>query len=94
MTGEVLVGVDQRERSPSIAIALAWWLFVADPGRRARLAGALPRARELLADQYRFDEVYEEAVVQPGRDLGRRRSTRRRGAARACRAARGRRARR
>jgi NADH-quinone oxidoreductase subunit L len=52
------------------AIALAWWLFVPDPGRRTRLAGVAPAPRELLADQYRFDEVYEEAVVQPGRDLG------------------------
>ena len=54
----------------AIAIALAWWIFVADPGRRARLAGVAPAARTLLADQYRFDEVYEQAVVQPGRDLG------------------------
>jgi len=51
------------------AIALAWWVFVADPARRTRLVPA-PATRELLADQYRFDEVYEEAVVQPGRDLG------------------------
>jgi NADH-quinone oxidoreductase subunit L len=52
------------------AIALAWWVFVADPGRRARLADTAPATRQLLTDQYRFDEVYEEAVVQPGRDLG------------------------
>jgi NADH-quinone oxidoreductase subunit L len=69
VTGEVVVGVISVTLG-LIAIALAWWLFVADPARRARLAGALPRTRELLADQYRFDEVYEEAVVQPGRDLG------------------------
>jgi NADH-quinone oxidoreductase subunit L len=53
-----------------VAIGLAWWVFVADPRRRARLAGTAPASRELLADQYRFDEVYEQAVVQPGRDLG------------------------
>ncbi len=53
-----------------VAIAIAWWVFVADPRRRARLAGVAPAARDLLADQYRFDEVYEQAVVQPGRDLG------------------------
>ena len=52
-----------------IAIALAWWVFVADPTRRTRLLRA-PAGRDLLQDQYRFDEVYEEAVVQPGRDLG------------------------
>jgi NADH-quinone oxidoreductase subunit L len=50
-------------------IALAYWVFVADPARRLRLLPA-PAGREVLQDQYRFDEVYEEAVVQPGRDLG------------------------
>lgn len=52
------------------AIALAWWVFVADPGRRERLAGVLPNLRGLLLDQYRFDHVYESAVIQTGRDLG------------------------
>ncbi len=51
-------------------IALAWWLFAADPARRLRYAGTLPRVRRFLHDQWRFDEVYEDAVVQPGRDLG------------------------
>jgi NADH-quinone oxidoreductase subunit L len=51
------------------AIALAAWVFVLDPTRRTRLLRA-PAGRDLLQDQYRFDEVYEEAVVQPGRDLG------------------------
>jgi NADH-quinone oxidoreductase subunit L len=53
-----------------VAIAIAWWVFVADPRRRERLAGVAPVARTLLADHYRFDEVYDQAVVQPGRDLG------------------------
>ena len=53
-----------------VAIGLAWWIFVADPERRLRLAGTAPGTRALLADQYRFDEVYEEALIQPGRDLG------------------------
>ncbi len=43
---------------------------MADPERRLRLAGKAPAARALLDDQYRFDEVYEEAFIQPGRDLG------------------------
>ena len=30
----------------------------------------LPNLRGLLRDQYRFDHVYESAVIQPGRDLG------------------------
>ena len=53
-----------------VAIGLAYWIFVADPERRLRLAGAAPGTRALLTDQYRFDEVYEEALIQPGRDLG------------------------
>ncbi len=53
-----------------VAIGIAYWVFVADPERRLRLAPRATGARALLTDQYRFDEVYEEAVVQPGRDLG------------------------
>jgi NADH-quinone oxidoreductase subunit L len=53
-----------------LAIGIAYWVFVADPERRLRLAPRATGARTLLQDQYRFDEVYEEAVVQPGRDLG------------------------
>ncbi|MGE4029436.1 MAG: NADH-quinone oxidoreductase subunit L [Thermoleophilia bacterium] len=51
------------------AIALAYWVFVADPSRRLRLMPA-PATRQLLQDQYRVDEVLEDTVVQPGRDLG------------------------
>ncbi len=51
------------------AIALAYWVFVADPSRRLRLVPA-PATRQLLHDQYRVDDVLEDAVVQPGRDLG------------------------
>jgi NADH-quinone oxidoreductase subunit L len=68
-TAEVIASVASVALS-AVAIAIAWWVFVADPGRRARLAGVAPAARDLLADQYRFDEVYEQAVVEPGRDLG------------------------
>jgi NADH-quinone oxidoreductase subunit L len=51
------------------AIVIAAWVFVLDPTRRTRLLRA-PAGRDLLQDQYRFDDVYEEAVIQPGRDLG------------------------
>ena len=53
-----------------IGVSLAWWIFKADPQRRLRLAGKATTARTVLHDQYRFDDVYEEAFVQPGRDLG------------------------
>ena len=53
-----------------LGIGLAWWLFAADPGRRLRLAGLARGPRSVLGDAYRFDEVYENAVVEPGRDVG------------------------
>ncbi|HMM48759.1 MAG TPA: NADH-quinone oxidoreductase subunit L [Miltoncostaeaceae bacterium] len=62
MIGGVVVSV--------IGIGLAWWMFVADPARRLRLATTLTGLRRLLTDQYRFDHVYEAAVIQAGRDLG------------------------
>ena len=51
-------------------IALAWWLFAADPERRHRLAGRAPALRDTLNAAYRFDDVYEEAIVAPTRTLG------------------------
>ncbi|MCC6829906.1 MAG: NADH-quinone oxidoreductase subunit L [Thermoleophilia bacterium] len=54
----------------AIGIAAAWWLFGSGPERRLARAQKLPRLRAFLLDQWRFDEVYEAAVVQPGRDLG------------------------
>ncbi len=53
-----------------VGVAMAWWVFVADPARRERLSGRFTGIRRLLLDQYRFDEVFEAAVVQPERDLG------------------------
>ena len=67
--GELLVSIVSVALA-IVAIGLAYWIFVADPDRRLRLAGTAPGARALLTDQYRFDEVYEEALIQPGRDLG------------------------
>jgi NADH-quinone oxidoreductase subunit L len=53
----------------AIGAGAAWWIFAADPGRRSRLAGRFTAARRLLDDQYRFDHVYDRAVVGPTRDL-------------------------
>jgi NADH-quinone oxidoreductase subunit L len=68
-TGEILT------ITASIVVALAgilvaYLIFLRDPGTRRRLAGSLPRVRAFLHDQWRFDDVYDSAVVQPGRDLG------------------------
>ena len=54
----------------AIGIGLAWWIFKADPQRRLRLAGRATTAREILHDQYRFDDVYDEAFVETTADLG------------------------
>ncbi|MEQ9093677.1 MAG: NADH-quinone oxidoreductase subunit L [Miltoncostaeaceae bacterium] len=57
----------------ALALAAIWfahWMYVADPGRRLRMAGTLAGYRRLLHDQYRFDHAFEAAAVQPGRDLG------------------------
>jgi NADH-quinone oxidoreductase subunit L len=51
-------------------IAAAWWLFARDPERRLRLAGVGRPAREVLAEAYRFDELYDETLVQSSRDIG------------------------
>ena len=51
-------------------IALAWYVFARDPARRVRAAAALPETRTLLEDAYRFDELYDDLVVDPGRVAG------------------------
>jgi NADH-quinone oxidoreductase subunit L len=53
-----------------IGIGVAWWLYVADPRRRERLAGVGVPARAMLDEAYRFDAVYDAAVVDTTRELG------------------------
>ncbi len=54
----------------AIGIGVAWWLFGAGPERRLTYANKLRGVRGLLLAQWGFDEVYEDVLVQPGRDLG------------------------
>jgi NADH-quinone oxidoreductase subunit L len=54
----------------AIGIGFAWYLFVADPSRREKLAGRFTAVRRFLLDEWRFDRVYGEAVIGTGRDLG------------------------
>jgi NADH-quinone oxidoreductase subunit L len=51
-------------------ISLAWYVFAREPLRRVRAASTMPEAQALLEDAYRFDEVYDDLVVQPGRAAG------------------------
>ena len=50
-------------------IALAWWLFGADPERRIRLARIAQGPRGVMRDAWRFDEAYDDIVVDPGREV-------------------------
>jgi NADH-quinone oxidoreductase subunit L len=52
-----------------IGIGVAWWLFSAHPERGRRLGRRLAGPRGVLEEAYRFDRIYEDTVVQPGRDL-------------------------
>jgi NADH-quinone oxidoreductase subunit L len=51
-------------------IALAWFVFLRDPSRRTRAAAAAPHTKALLEDAYRFDDVYDELLISPGRAAG------------------------
>ena len=51
-------------------IALAWWLFAADPDRRIRLANVARGPRRVMGDAYDFDRAYDDVFVEPGRELG------------------------
>jgi NADH-quinone oxidoreductase subunit L len=53
-----------------VGIGVAWWLFAAHPERGRALGARFNGLRGVLEDQYRFDDMYEDAVIQPGRDLG------------------------
>ena len=51
-------------------IAVAYWLFAAGPARRLAYADTLRGLRGVLLDQWRFDDIYESAIIEPGRELG------------------------
>ena len=51
-------------------IGVAWWLFGQKPERRLAYADTLRGLRGILIEQWRFDEIYESVIIQPGRDLG------------------------
>jgi NADH-quinone oxidoreductase subunit L len=53
-----------------LGILLAWHVFARDPGRRVRAAAAMPQARAFLEEAYRFDDLFDDVVVAPGRLVG------------------------
>jgi len=50
-------------------IALAWWLFGADPERRKRLAGVAAGPLRVMGDAWEFDRAYDDLFVDPGREV-------------------------
>jgi len=54
----ILVGV--------LGIAVAWFLYVRNPGLPARITGALGGIYRLVFHKYYVDELYESAIVRPG----------------------------
>ncbi len=53
----------------AIGILIAWYLYVKQPGRAARAAGRVPKAYNALVNKYYVDEVYNAAILEPGRSL-------------------------
>jgi NADH-quinone oxidoreductase subunit L len=68
--GQELATIIVSVVAATAGIAVAWYVFARDPSRRLRAAAALPYTRELLEDAYRFDELYDEIAVVPGRFAG------------------------
>ena len=50
-------------------IALAWWLFGADPERRTRLAAVAVGPRRIMRNGWGFDCAYDDIIVIPGREV-------------------------
>jgi NADH-quinone oxidoreductase subunit L len=51
-------------------IALAWLLYVREPGSTLRLARRFHRLHSFLAGKWYFDELYDRLLVRPTRALG------------------------
>jgi NADH-quinone oxidoreductase subunit L len=56
-------------------IALAWQLYVRNPGVTLRLVGRFPRLHGFLSHKWYFDEAYDALIVGPMTALGRAAST-------------------
>jgi NADH-quinone oxidoreductase subunit L len=58
-----------------LGIALAYQLYIRDPGSTRRLAERLPRLHGFLVHKWYFDEAYDILIVRPMTALGRAAST-------------------
>lgn len=53
-----------------IGLALAYQMYIRDPGMPARLATAFPRLYDFLQNAWYFDALYDRMFVQPAKWLG------------------------
>jgi NADH-quinone oxidoreductase subunit L len=52
-------------------IAIAYWLYVANPGVTGRLIARLPRLHSFLAHKWYFDELQDALIYRPAIAIGR-----------------------
>jgi NADH-quinone oxidoreductase subunit L len=53
-----------------VAIGLAWWVYVREPGTATRLRERFPRVHAFLVNKWYFDELYEALFVRPVATFG------------------------
>jgi len=53
-----------------VAIGLAWWVYVREPGTATRIRERLPRVHAFLVNKWYFDELYEALFVRPVATFG------------------------
>jgi NADH-quinone oxidoreductase subunit L len=74
-TGHEVLALVAGAVSSLAGIALAWTLYVRNPGTTLRLVARFPRLHDFLAHKWYFDEAYDVLVVRPMQVLGRGAST-------------------
>src|SRR6266511_1240334 len=53
-----------------LAIGLAWWVYVREPGAATRIRERFPRVHGFLVNKWYFDELYEAMFVRPVATFG------------------------
>jgi NADH-quinone oxidoreductase subunit L len=53
-----------------VAIGLAWWVYVREPGTATRLRERFPRVHAFLVNKWYFDELYDALFVRPVATFG------------------------
>ncbi len=53
-----------------LAIGLAWWVYVREPGTATRIRERFPRVHGFLVNKWYFDELYEAMFVRPVATFG------------------------